>query len=420
MLGKINQIKKNFYNNLKLNNNFKISKSIIQEFKKNINFKMFLTGILLISTYSNTANAINLESEAIKSKLKSLTIEHIEYKQNDYINLDSKKLNELDILGTIKTENPFFSKNIVTIIIKDNLIKENKINKSSAVNYDGSHYLINSIENQKKTIKDGIDYFSHRIFIDKNQFENFSYKFKIENKNDVLPLFTLHELAHSSFEQASFTSINNSYKNFGKIQIEIHSDISAILMYSKLNNFENKKILSLIEDLTNFRMNNTIIHNDWKHDSTLSLMDLKDKIINNEINIKEIKKEDISPYAAQLTKETFNKNYSKDLINILEKEGIPTKKNNIFSEIIIIKNKLNSNMNLNNNEIYIKEISSLLIKKDIKKLNDQEISNLSSKIENRFEDVSPILFSYFSKNYRNSYKELLHGNKNKLNKSFKI
>lgn len=420
MIYKIREIKKKFYSNINLQNNFSISKSIINDFKGKINFKVFLTGIFLLSAYSNTANAINLESEAIKSKLKSLTIENIEYKKNDYITLDKTNLQEIEQLKKIKTENPFFNKNIVTIIIKDNVTKTTDKKMGNIVNANGSHYLINPIENQKKNIKNGIDYFSHRIFIDKNQFEHFSYKFKRENKNDVFPLFTLHELAHSSFEQASFTSINESYKNFGKIQIEIHSDIASILMYSKLNNFENSKILSLIEDLTNFRMNNTIINNDWQHDSTLSLMALKDKIISNEINIKEIKKEDISPYAAQLTKETFNKNYSKELKIILDKQGIPTTKNNIFSEIILIKNKLNSNINLNNNEIYIKEISSLLIKKDIKNLNDNEISNLSEKIESRFQDVSPILLSYFSKNYRNSYKELLHENKNKINKSFKI
>lgn len=419
MFEQIKKIRNNFLNNLETLNSFNVSRDILKEFRNIVNHKTLIGNIFLVSLYSSTVQGIELDAEALKSKILSSTVENIEYKKNNFLTITENNINSLKNLDKTKVENPFFKKNIVLITKNKEDFGLNK-NQHAALS-TGSAYKINKLEDQKNNISNGIDKYKHVVYINDLQFEVFQRNFKIENKNHVYPLFLLHELAHSSFEQGSFTSVNPNFRKFGQIQIEIHSDISAILMYSKFKNFNSSETISLIDDLITFRLNNTIYNNDWKHDSTLSLLELKNKLENEDLKINELDKEDISPYAAQLTTETFNKNYDKELKNIFDKERMPYKKSAIFASLLTIKDSLNKNKSLNRQEKYFEELSSVIIKKDIAKLEDSELLTVATKIESQFNNVTPTLLTYFSKYYQDGYKEILKLNKkNNFNFALKI
>lgn len=419
MFEQIKKIRNNFLNNLETLNSFNVSRDILKEFRNIVNHKTLIGNIFLVSLYSSTVQGIELDAEALKSKILSSTVENIEYKKNNFLTITENNINSLKNLDKTKVENPFFKKNIVLITKNKEYFGLNK-NQHAALS-TGSAYKINKLEDQKNNISNGIDKYKHVVYINDLQFEVFQRNFKIENKNHVYSLFLLHELAHSSFEQGSFTSVNPNFRKFGQIQIEIHSDISAILMYSKFKNFNSSETISLIDDLITFRLNNTIYNNDWKHDSTLSLLELKNKLENEDLKINELDKEDISPYAAQLTTETFNKNYDKELKNIFDKERMPYKKSAIFASLLTIKDSLNKNKSLNRQEKYFEELSSVIIKKDIAKLEDSELLTVATKIESQFNNVTPTLLTYFSKYYQDGYKDILRLNKkNNFNIALKI
>ena len=419
MFEQIKKIKNSFSNNLELLSSFNVSRDILKEFKNIVNHKRFIGTIFLVSLYSSTVQGIELDTEALKSKILSSTIENIEYKKNDFLTINENNITFFKKLNMTKVENPFFEKNIV-LITKNKEGFHLKKNQNAAFN-TGSAYRINKIEDQKYNISGGIDKYKHVVYINDIQLESFQRNFKMENKNHVYPLFVFHELAHSSFEQSSFTSVNPNFRKFGQIQIEIHSDVSAILMYSKIKNFNTNETISLIDDLITFRLNNTIYNNDWKHDSSLSLLDLKSKLEDGTLKISAIDKNEISPYAAQLTSETFSKNYSNELKNIFDKERMPYKQSSIFASLIGIKDNLNKNKSLNRQEKYLEELVKVVVKKDISKLDDSALLFVAKKIESQFENVSPTLVTYFSRYYQDGYKEILKLNKkNNFNISSKI
>lgn len=419
MFEQIKKIRNNFLNNLELLTSFNVSRDILKEFRNIVNHKTLISNIFLVSLYSSTVQGIELDTEALKSKILSSTIENIEYKKNDFLTINEHNITLFKNLNMTKVENPFFEKNIV--LITKNKEDFNLKKHQHAALTTGSAYKINKIEDQKYNISGGIDKYKHVVYINDLQLEVFQRNFKIENKNHVYPLFVLHELAHSSFEQASFTSVNPNFRKFGQIQIEIHSDISAILMYSKLKNFNSNETISLIDDLITFRLNNTIYNNDWKHDSSLSLLDLKSKLADGTLKISDIEKNEISPFAAQLTSETFARNYSNELKNIFDKERMPYKQSAIFASLVIIKDNLNKNKFLSRQEKYLEELSQVVVKKDISKLDDSALLVVAKKIEIQFENVPPALVTYFSKYYQDGYKEILKLNKkNNFNVALKI
>ena len=85
MFSEIKNIKNKFLNNLKNTENFSISKDILFDFKNIINYKIFLSTAFLISFSSNTVLAVELDKEALKSKILSQSIEHVDYKNNKFL-----------------------------------------------------------------------------------------------------------------------------------------------------------------------------------------------------------------------------------------------------------------------------------------------------------------------------------------------
>ena len=100
---------------------------------------------------------------------------------------------------------------------------------------------------------------------------------------------------------------------------------------------------------------------------------------------------------------------------------MPYKKSAIFASLLTIKDSLNKNKSLNRQEKYFEELSSVIIKKDIAKLEDSELLTVATKIESQFNNVTPTLLTYFSKYYQDGYKEILKLNKkNNFNFALKI
>lgn len=404
MFSEIKNIKNKFLNNLNNTENFSISKDILLNFKNIVNYKSFLTSAFLISLSSNTVLAVELDKEALKSKLLSQSIEHVDYKNNNFITITENNINSFKRLDKIIIQNPFLPKVVVSITKNEKdltnrpkYFSENK----------GSRYLLNK-ENDINIIKN-IDHFKHLVFIDENQIKSFENVFKIENKNHVYPLFLLHELAHGSFEQGSYSSLNDS--KFGQIQSEIHSDVASILMYLKISNLNKKESISLIDDLINFRLNNTIYLNDWKHDSTFALLEVKNQINENIIKFNELNKTDISAYSSQITREVYKKNYSKEFKNILDNERIKYNQSDIYITLVEVKEKINKKYMLTREEKFFYEMSKILTKKDISKIDNNDISEISVKLNNQFDNISLNFVNYFSKYYQDSLKEHLKINK---------
>ncbi len=404
MFSKIKDIKNNFLNNFKNIENFNISKDILLDFRNIVNYKSFLATAFLISLSSNTVLAVELDKEALKSKFLSQSIEHIEYKKNNFMTITENNIYSFKRLDNILVQNPFLPKVVVNITKNEKdltnrpkYFSENK----------GSRYLLNK-ENDINIIKN-IDHFKHLVFIDENQLKSFENVFKIENKNHVYPLFLLHELAHGSFEQGSYSSLNDN--KFGQIQSEIHADVAGILMYLKISNLNKRESISLIDDLINFRLNNTIYLNDWKHDSTFALLEIKNQINDNIIKFNDLNKTDISAYSSQITREVYKKNYSKEFKDILDKEKIKYNQSDIYVTLLDVKEKVNKKYMLTREEKFFYDMSKILTKKDVSKADNNGISEIAVKLNNQFDNVSLNLVNYFSKYYQDSLKEHLKINK---------
>lgn len=404
MFSEIKDIKNKFLNNLKNTENFSISKDILFDFKNIINYKIFLSTAFLISFSSNTVLAVELDKEALKSKILSQSIEHVDYKNNKFMTITENNIHSFKRLENILIQNPFLPKVVVNITKNEKEL----INRSKYFSEKkGSRYLLNK-ENETNIVKN-IDHFKHLVFIDENQIKSFENVFKIENKNHVYPLFLLHELAHGSFEQGSYSSLN--YSKFGQIQSEIHSDVAAILMYLKISKLNKHESISLIDDLINFRLNNTIYLNDWKHDSTFALLEIKNQINENIIKFNELNTTDISAYSSQITRDIYKKNYSKEFKNILDNERIKYNQSDIYITLIEVKDKVNKKYMLTREEKFFYEMSKILTKKDVSKIDNHDILEISVKLNNQFDNVSLNLVNYFSKYYQDSLKEHLKINK---------
>lgn len=404
MFSEIKDIKNKFLNNLKNTENFSISKDILFDFKNIINYKIFLSTAFLISFSSNTVLAVELDKEALKSKILSQSIEHVDYKNNKFMTITENNIHSFERLENILIQNPFLPKVVVNITKNEKKL----INRSKYFSEKkGSRYLLNK-ENETNIVKN-IDHFKHLVFIDENQIKSFENVFKIENKNHVYPLFLLHELAHGSFEQGSYSSLN--YSKFGQIQSEIHSDVAAILMYLKISKLNKHESISLIDDLINFRLNNTIYLNDWKHDSTFALLEIKNQINENIIKFNELNTTDISAYSSQITRDIYKKNYSKEFKNILDNERIKYNQSDIYITLIEVKDKVNKKYMLTREEKFFYEMSKILTKKDISKIDNNDISEISVKLNNQFDNISLNFVNYFSKYYQDSLKEHLKINK---------
>jgi len=404
MFSEIKDIKNKFLNNLKNTENFSISKDILFDFKNIINYKIFLSTAFLISFSSNTVLAVELDKEALKSKILSQSIEHVDYKNNKFMTITENNIHSFKRLDNILIQNPFLPKVVVNITKNEKEL----INRSKYFSEKkGSRYLLNK-ENETNIVKN-IDHFKHLVFIDENQIKSFENVFKIENKNHVYPLFLLHELAHGSFEQGSYSSLN--YSKFGQIQSEIHSDVAAILMYLKISKLNKHESISLIDDLINFRLNNTIYLNDWKHDSTFALLEIKNQINENIIKFNELNTTDISAYSSQITRDIYKKNYSKEFKNILDNERIKYNQSDIYITLIEVKDKVNKKYMLTREEKFFYEMSKILTKKDVSKIDNHDILEISVKLNNQFDNVSLNLVNYFSKYYQDSLKEHLKINK---------
>ena len=404
MFSEIKDIKNKFLNNLKNTENFSISKDILFDFKNIINYKIFLSTAFLISFSSNTVLAVELDKEALKSKILSQSIEHVDYKNNKFMTITENNIHSFKRLDNILIQNPFLPKVVVNITKNEKKL----INRSKYFSEKkGSRYLLNK-ENETNIVKN-IDHFKHLVFIDENQINSFENVFKIENKNHVYPLFLLHELAHGSFEQGSYSSLN--YSKFGQIQSEIHSDVAAILMYLKISKLNKNESISLIDDLINFRLNNTIYLNDWKHDSTFALLEIKNQINENIIKFNELNTTDISAYSSQITRDIYKKNYSKEFKNILDNERIKYNQSDIYITLIEVKDKVNKKYMLTREEKFFYEMSKILTKKDVSKIDNHDILEISVKLNNQFDNVSLNLVNYFSKYYQDSLKEHLKINK---------
>jgi hypothetical protein len=100
---------------------------------------------------------------------------------------------------------------------------------------------------------------------------------------------------------------------------------------------------------------------------------------------------------------------------------MPYKQAAIFASLITVKDNLNKNKFLNRQEKYFGELTQVILKKDISKLNEEEILSVAAKIESQFNNVTPTLVTYFSKYYPDGYKDILNLNKKKtFNISLKI
>lgn len=128
-------------------------------------------------------------------------------------------------------------------------------------------------------------------------------------------------------------------------------------MYLKISKLNKNESISLIDDLINFRLNNTIYLNDWKHDSTFALLEIKNQINENIINFNELNTTDISAYSSQITRDIYKKNYSKEFKNILDNERIKYNQSDIYITLIEVKDKVNKKYMLTREEKFFYEMS---------------------------------------------------------------
>jgi hypothetical protein len=316
---KIKNLKNEFSSNISDKEEFKNSIGLLKDFgnylKKNKGLLIGLIGVALINVSSQAAAPIikNMQetqitqnineldiSEALKDFQKDVEINNsivntrfIETKVKEEINAEHiKDLLSMEINESVLLKNPF---------VKNQVLKIN-ITESGSTHLSEKSGLPNfSLNNENKNIL--LDKGEQQIFFNIKDFKLYANNFaQVKNEKETLDLakyIIYHEAAHATRRQSEHLD-QEAFKNMRHVEIEMHSDISALLLLAKENNSIedfNRVIDTIIKNTVSLLDNSS---ND--HSTAYGLIEFK-KVINENQELLNINKEDISEFAYRFVKE---------------------------------------------------------------------------------------------------------------------
>lgn len=335
---KIKNLKNEFSINISDKEEFKNSIGLLKDFgnylEKNKGLLIGLIGVALINVSSQAAAPIiknmqetqitqNIDeldiSEALKDFKKDVEINNsivntrfIETKVKEEINSENiKELLSMEINESVFLKNPFVKNQVLKINITESGLTHLS-EKSGLPNF--------SLNNENKNIL--LDKGEQQIFFNIKDFKLYANNFaQVKNEKETLDLakyIIYHEAAHATRRQSEHLD-QEAFKNMRHVEIEMHSDISAILLLAKENNnIDNfNKVIDTV-------INNTVSMLDQSandHSTAYGLMEFK-KVVNENQELLNINKEDISEFSYRFVKEVQKIDFSNESVVIDMKENL--------------------------------------------------------------------------------------------------
>ncbi len=345
----IKDIKEKFKSKISNKEEFKNSSGLLKDFgnylEKNKGLLIGLIGVALINVSSQAAapiikniqetqitqniNELNL-SESLKDFQKNVEINNsivnnrfIENNIKKEINSDSiKEILLMKENESILLKNPFVKNQVLKINITENG-QTHLYEKSGLPNF--------SLNNENKNIF--LDNAEQQIFFNIKDFNiyanNFAQVKSEKEKLDLAKYVIYHEAAHATRRQSEHLD-KEAFKSMRHVEIEMHSDISSLLLIAKENNSieDFNRIIDIVIKNTVSLLDNT--GND--HSTAYGLIELK-KVVNENQELLNIKKEDISEFAYRFVKEIQKIDFSNESVVLNMKESLNKDNNLILSDI---------------------------------------------------------------------------------------
>lgn len=320
---KINSLKENFEENIKDVNNFNSSKGLLKDFgnylEKNKGLLIGLIGIALVNIGSQaSAPIINQIKSSEITQMQN--IDEISYDnalkdfQNN-VDLNNGIVNKSFIKQNISKEiNETEIENMLSMNSGDNLFLKNPFAKNQTLEIkitdQGNSHLqeesnLKGFQISNENVGVFIDDAEQSISFNVKDFEQFAYNFaEVKNdkeKLDFAKYIVYHEAAHATRRQTAHVD-HKTTSQLRHVEIEMHSDISALLMIAKEN--QNIKDFNRVIDVV-IKSNIVQLDSASDHNTGYGLIELK-KVMNENPELMQMKKEDISEFAYRFVKEVQN------------------------------------------------------------------------------------------------------------------
>lgn len=347
---KINSLKKNFEENIQNVDGFNSSKGLLKDFgnylEKNKGLLIGLLGIALVNVGSQASapiinqiknseitqmqniDGINYES-ALKDFQKNVDLNNgvvnkSFIKQNVSEEINEKEIEKLLSMNTgdnIFLKNPFAKNQVLEIKITDqghSHLQENSELKGFQISNENVQVFVDDAEQAINFNVEGFELFASNFAEAKNDKE----------KLDFAKYIVYHEAAHATRRQTAHVD-QESTSQLRHIEIEMHSDVSALLMIAKEN--QNLNDFNRVIDVV---IKNSVVQldNSSDHNTGYGLMELK-KIMNENPELMQIKKEDISEFAYRFVKEIQKIDFSSHPLVMEMKEEMDKGKDLIMEDI---------------------------------------------------------------------------------------
>lgn len=334
----IEKIKENFESKILNKEEFKHSSGLLKDFgnylEKNKGLLIGLLGVALINISSQATAPIikNMQDYEITQNIDGLNIADALKDFQKEVNINKTIVNKRFIENKISEDiNDSNIQNILAMKKDDSILLKNPFVKNQVlkinITEDGPTHLAEksglqnfSVTNENKNIL--MDTGEQEIFFNIKDFNEYAKNFAQVKTNkekvDLAKYVIYHEAAHATKRQSLHLD-QASFKSMRHVEIEMHSDISAILLLAKENNnIDNfNKVIDTV-------INNTVSMLDQSandHSTAYGLMEFK-KVVNENQELLNINKEDISEFSYRFVKEVQKIDFSNESVVIDMKENL--------------------------------------------------------------------------------------------------
>jgi hypothetical protein len=331
----INQLRNSFEFNLDdvASKRFETTRSIFEDFKSVFNTKsLAIAAMMGLSVSAGAADLLPL-STIQDSFNKSLTIANTNYNENLPTYFESKTEIDDDII----LKNEFWKGGVVTLVVGQLNDDENISNKKFAKqiramnqNPDRALYVGQFDNGGQYDLNPTLYYATHSEY--KHYFRNdasdineMKKLFKPENLKYFRDYITYHEMAHGSFEQeSSKIDDGNPIKLKLMLDVESHSDVSALLMVAQKHHLSYAQFRSFSLNLSEIRSQYSNEAGDVAHNSSIVLSELIHTLDDNKNIYENMSQEKISAFAAYFVHSVTNQEVN-GLMNNMKSIGMPTR-----------------------------------------------------------------------------------------------
>lgn len=398
---KINNIKSDFQNNLETSTMFKTTKGLLSSFGEFINnHKSMLYGLIGASVLNvalgsiQNANATPTSSEITRDYTSDYTQLNIakqivEFNKNiemgnnvhqlkaiktqgvDLNEETLRQITQLEFGTSIEVKNPFWENTVLNVInntgsvfgfksdVKGNFLNPLERGVEFQVTHENAHLLVDSSTNAIS-----VDFEELNMFLD-----NFA-NVKGQSRDDLIRFMIYHEAAHASARQ-SYQINPEQARGIDISGSEMHSDIAALTLIG-VETKSMDRFNAAIDMIIKTRVFTSISDSD--HNTVYPLIELK-KAINENPELLNMKKSDISEFSYFVTKKMLDKSFENN------------------TEIIALRGSLSKNMdqilsdmkNGNNSEA-INYYAGKVLNKGVEGFNIQEFKE--KQPERRWETLA--------------------------------